>query len=116
MAKHRIGRINEEIKKEISNIIRDDISDPRLTAMVSVTKVEVTSDLRYAKVFVSLFGNEDSKKESLDALKRSAGFIRREIGHRVQLRYTPEMILELDTSIERGMHINSLLSNLKEKK
>jgi ribosome-binding factor A len=116
MAKHRMGRINEEIKKEISNIIRDDISDPRLTAMVSITKVEVTSDFRYAKVFVSLFGNDESKKDSLQALKRSAGFIRREIGHRIQLRYTPEMILELDTSIERGMHINDLLSNLKEKK
>lgn len=115
MAKHRIGRINEEIKKEISNIVRDEISDPRLTAMVSVTKVEVTSDLRYAKVFVSLFGNDESQKESLEALKSSAGFIRREVGHRINLRYTPEIILELDNSIEQGMHINTLLSDLKEK-
>lgn len=116
MAKHRIGRINEEIKKEISNIIRDDISDPRLTAMVSVTKVEVTNDLRYAKVFVSLFGNEESKKDTLEVLKRSAGFIRREVGHRIQLRLTPEIVIELDTSIENGMHINSLLSSLKGNK
>lgn len=115
MAKHRIGRINEEIKKEISNIVRDEISDPRLTAMVSVTKVEVTSDLRYAKVFVSLFGNDESQKESLEALKSSAGFIRREVGHRINLRYTPEIILELDNSIEQGIHINTLLSDLKER-
>ncbi len=115
MTKYRLGRINEEIKKELSNIIRDDINDPRLTAMVSVTKVEVTNDLRYAKVFISLFGNEDSKKQSLEALNKSAGFMRREIGHRVKLRYTPELVLELDESIERGMHINNLLTNLKGK-
>ncbi|MCY6372518.1 30S ribosome-binding factor RbfA [Clostridium ganghwense] len=113
MAKYRLGRINEEIKKELSNIIRDEISDPRLTAMVSVTKVDVTNDLRYAKVFVSIFGNEDSEKQSFEALKSSVGFMRREIGHRVKLRYTPELILELDNSIEHGMHINDLLANLK---
>lgn len=116
MAKYRLGRINEEIKKEFSNIIRYDINDPRLTAMVSVTKVEVTSDLRYAKAYVSIFGDEESKKESLEALKNSAGFIRREIGHRIKLRYTPEIIIEIDKSIEHGMHINDLLSDLKEKK
>lgn len=116
MAKYRLGRINEEIKKEISNIVRNEINDPRLTAMISVTRVEVTNDLRYAKVFISVFGNDESKNESIKALKSSLGFIRREVGHRVKLRYTPEIILELDKSLEYGMHINDLLSNLKEKK
>ncbi|MCY6483930.1 30S ribosome-binding factor RbfA [Clostridium aestuarii] len=114
MSKYRLGRINEEVKKEISNIIRDDVNDPRLTAMVSITKVEVTNDLRYAKVFVSLFGNEESKKASFNALKSSLGFIRREVGHRVKLRCTPQIILELDNSIENGMHINELIHNLKK--
>lgn len=114
MANYRSGRINEEIRKEISNIIRDDIRDPRLTAMISVTKVDVTKDLRYAKVYVSIFGNPDEKKDSLSALKNSAGFIRRELGYRVNLRYTPEVLIELDDTIEQGMHINDLLKQLKE--
>lgn len=117
MAKYRLGRINEEIKKELSTLINYEINDPRLTAMVSITKVEVTNDLRYAKVFVSVFGNnEKSKEESFEALKSSTGYMRREIGHRVKLRYTPEIILELDDSIEHGMHINKLLYDLRDKK
>lgn len=115
MVKHRSGRINEEIRKEISDIIQNNIRDPRLSAMVSVTKVDVTKDLRYAKVFVSIFGKEDAKKETLNAIKSSAGFIRREIGHRVNLRFTPELIIELDETIEHGMHIDSLLHQIREK-
>lgn len=115
MAKYRGNRINEEMRKEISSIIQNDIKDPRLTAMISVTKVDVTKDLRYAKVYISLFGNEDSKKSTLDALKSSVGFIRREIGHRISLRYTPEVIIELDNTIEHGMHIDALLEQIKEK-
>lgn len=115
MAKYRAGRINEEMKKEISNIIRSDIKDPRLSAMVSVTNVDVTKDLRYAKVFISVFGNEESKNATLTALKSSAGFIRREVGHRINLRYTPEIIIELDESIERGMHIDELIHSIREK-
>ncbi|WP_446899517.1 30S ribosome-binding factor RbfA [Clostridium sp. LBM24168] len=114
MSKYRNGRINEEMKKEISNIIREDVKDPRLTAMVSVTKVEVTRDLSYAKVYVSLYGNTRSKNETLEALKNSSGFIRREVGHRIRLRNTPEIIIELDNSIEQGMHIDELLRKIKE--
>lgn len=116
MPKHRLGRINEEIRKEISNIIRNDINDPRLTAMVSVTKVSITNDFKFATVFISIFGNEKSKAESLKAIKSSVGLIRREVGHRVKLRVTPEILIELDGSIEQGMHINSILAGLKEKK
>ena len=115
MVKHRSGRINEEIKREISDIIQNNIRDPRLSAMVSVTRVDVTKDLRYAKVFISIFGNENSKLESLNALKSSSGFIRREIGQRINLRYTPEILIELDNAIEHGMHINALLQEIKEK-
>jgi ribosome-binding factor A len=114
MVNYRSGRINEEIRKEISDIIRNEIRDPRLTAMISVTKVDVTKDLRYAKVFVSIYGTEEDKKNSLSALKNSSSFIRREVGYRVNLRHTPEITIELDTSIEHGMHINSLIEKLKE--
>ena len=116
MAKYRSGRINEEIKKEISNIIRNDIRDPRLTSMISVTKVDVTKDLRYAKVFVSIFGNDEEKNIALSILKNSSGFIRKEVGHRVSLRYTPEILIQLDDSIEHGMHIDALLDKIKESK
>lgn len=116
MAKYRSGRINEEIKKEVSEIIRNEVRDPRLTAMVSVTRVDVTKDLRYAKVFVSIFGNDEEKKNTLNALKNSSGFIRREVGHRVNLRFTPEITIELDNTIEHGMHINALIESIKEHK
>jgi ribosome-binding factor A len=89
MAKYRSGRINEEMKKEISSIVMNGLKDPRITAMVTITDVEVTSDLRYAKVFVSIFGTETQKADSLEALKSSAGFIRREVGKRIQLLYVP---------------------------
>ncbi len=115
MAKYRAGRINEEIRREISSIIQNEIKDPRLTAMVSVTKVEVTKDLGYAKVFVSIFGDKESVQSTFEALKRSSGFIRREVGHRVKLRVTPEILFEIDNSIEKGMHIDALLNQIKEK-
>lgn len=116
MSSYRGGRINEEVKKEISSIIRNDIKDPRLTAMISVTQVNVTKDLRYAKVFVSIFSkNEEEKESTFLALKSSSGFIRRELGHKVKLRYTPEILFELDNSIERGMHIDALIEKTKEK-
>ena len=116
MANYRGGRINEEVRKEVSDIIRNNIKDPRLTAMVSVTSVSVTKDLRYAKIFVSVFSNnEEEKNKSFLALKNSAGFVRKELGHRINLRYTPEVLFELDNSIDKGMHIDSLLQKIKEK-
>ncbi|HEY5560149.1 MAG TPA: 30S ribosome-binding factor RbfA [Clostridiaceae bacterium] len=115
MGNYRSGRINEEVKKEISSIVQNDLRDPRISAMVSIIDVDVTKDLKYAKVFISLFGSEDSKKETFEALKSSIGFIRKELGHRVKLRITPEIQLHLDTSIEQGMHINSLIQQIKEK-
>jgi len=113
----RTHRISEEMKKEVSNIIQNELKDPRLPQMVSVMSANVTRDLRYAKVYISVFGSEEEKKNALSALKSAAGFIRREVGHRMQLRYTPEMQFELDNSIEHGAYITKLINDtMKEKK
>ena len=116
MANYRGGRINEEVRREISVIIRDEIKDPRMTAMVSITAVKVTKDLRYAKVFVSIFGKDDEEKNNtFIALKNASGYIRREIGQRINLRYNPQIIFELDDSINYGMHIEELIQKVKDK-
>ena len=111
-AYNRIDRISEEVKKELSLVVRD-LKDPRLqTSMVSVVNVSVTKDLRFAKAYISVLGDESAKKGAIDALKGAAGFIRKEIGHRIDLRYTPEFSFVLDDSIEYGSHINEVLKNL----
>ena len=116
MANYRGGRINEEVKREVSNIIQNEIKDPRLTAMVSVTDVKVTRDLIYAKVFVSIFGkNDEEKNNTFVALKNASGYIRKEIGQRINLRYNPQIIFELDDSINYGMHIEELIQRVKDK-
>ena len=116
MANYRGGRINEEVKREVSNIIQNEIKDPRRTAMVSVTDVKVTRDLRYAKVFVSIFGkNDEEKNNTFVALKNASGYIRKEIGQRINLRYNPQIIFELDDSINYGMHIEELIQRVKDK-
>ena len=106
----RIIRISEEMKKEVSGIIQNELKDPRLPKMISITSLNVTKDLRYAKVYVSVLGNEEEKKNAITALKSAGGFIRREVGQRMQLRYTPEMKFELDNSIEHGVHIIKLIN------
>lgn len=114
MANYRGGRINEEVRREISNIIRDEIKDPRMTAMVSVTSVKVTKDLGYAKVSVSIFSkNEEEKKNTFEALKRASGYIRKEIGIRINLRHNPQIIFEIDESIDNGLKIEELLAKAR---
>ncbi|MBU3180964.1 30S ribosome-binding factor RbfA [Clostridium psychrophilum] len=115
MVSYRNGRINEEIKKDVSNTIQNKIKDPRLSAMVSVTKVDTTKDLSYTKVYVSIFGNELAKKETIKALKSSAGLIRKEIGIHVKLRHVPQVIIEIDETIERAMHMENIFHQIKEK-
>lgn len=107
----RTDRISEEIKKELSTLIREEIKDPRLPELVSVTAVRVTKDLRYAKVYVSIFGDDSKKEGALAALGHAAGFIRHEIGQRIQLRYTPEFQFKLDDSIEKGMQLSKLIDD-----
>ena len=116
MANYRGGRINEEVRREVSIIIRDEIKDPRMTAMVSITAVKVSKDLRYAKVFVSIFGkNEEEKNETFAALKSASGYVRREVGQRMNLRNTPQIIFELDDSISYSMKIEELIDKVKDK-
>ena len=112
MASNRIGRINEDLQRELSALIRT-LKDPRVQqSMVSVTKVDATGDLRYAKVYISVL-DKDKSKETLKGLKSAGGFLRREIGNRLKLRYTPELIFVEDDSITKGAHMFALLSSLK---
>lgn len=111
MASNRIGRINEEIQRELADLLRE-LKDPRVhKTMLSITHVETTPDLRYAKVFVSLLDKEYTK-ETLAGLKSSAGYLRRELGQALQLRYTPELQWVADDSITQGAHILDILSKL----
>lgn len=107
----RIDKINGEVMRELANVIRE-LKDSRIPLMTSVVAVHVTNDLRYAKAYISVMGDEETQKKAMQGLKSAAGFIRREIGKRVDLRYTPEFVFELDKSIEHGSHIDKLLKNL----
>ncbi|MBZ9608277.1 30S ribosome-binding factor RbfA [Clostridium estertheticum] len=115
MVSYRNGRINEEIKKDVSNTIQNKIKDPRLSAMVSVTKVDTTKDLSYTKIYVSIFGDKNAKKETLQALKSSTSLIRKEIGSHVKLRHVPQVIIEVDETIERAIHLEGIFNQIKEK-
>ena len=99
--------------REAERIIREDVSDPRTQCMFSITHVDVTRDLRYAKIYVSIY-EEDKREPMMKALKSAAGFIRHNLGRRVQLRYTPELLFELDTTIEYGVHIASLINKVRK--
>ena len=107
MASNRIGRINEEIQRELATLIRT-VKDPRVHGLVSITAVETTPDLRFCKVHVSVLDKSDVK-EVVKGLKSAAGYLRRELGHALNLRYTPELQFVEDDSIDQGAHILSLL-------
>ena len=105
----RIDRISEEVRRELDAIIREELNDPRVDGTFSITRAEVTGDLRYAKVYVSVL--EDDKRDGLmDALKNAKGFIRRSLGKRMIIRYAPELIFVSDKNIEYGVHIAKVLS------
>ncbi len=107
----RTDRISEEVKRELSAVIRE-LKDPRFPIMTSVVSVRVTKDLKFAKAYISVMGDETVKSGALAALKSASGFIRREIGHRLNLRNTPEFTFTIDDSIEYGAHINEILKEL----
>ncbi len=113
MVSHRANRVAEEIKKEITQMLRDEIKDPRI-GFVTVTGVEVSPDIRYAKVFVSILGGDEAKVQSMQALEKAKGFVRGELGKRMRLRYTPEVSFKFDPSIEHGAHIMKLLAEVKD--
>jgi ribosome-binding factor A len=108
----RAQKLSEEIKREASQILRYEIKDPRVSNMLSITRVEVSKDLSHAKIYVSLLGNDQTKKNALDGLERAKGFIRRELGKRLTLRFVPEIAFFMDTSIEHGAYINQLIEKL----
>ena len=112
MASNRIGRINEEIQKSLAELIRE-LKDPRVqNTMISITRVEATPDLRYAKVYAS-FLQEDRAQDALKGLKSASGYLRRELGQQLQLRYTPELVWELDDSITYGAKMLKLINSLE---
>ena len=111
MAKERINKINEERHRALAEIIRE-LKDTRIPVMTSVVAVSVTNDLSYAKVFVSVMGDEETQKRALQGLKSAAGYVRREVGRRIDIRHTPEIQFELDHSIEHGAYINKIISEL----
>lgn len=113
MSFKRTDRISEEIKKELSSVIRD-LKDPRIPMMTSVVNVDVTNDLRYAKAYISVMGTDEEKKDAIKGLKAAAGFIRREIGSRIKLRCVPEFSFVEDSTIEYGAHINKLLNDISK--
>ena len=113
MASNRIGRINEEIQQELSALLRT-VKDPRVHGLVSLTHVETTPDLRYAKVYVSVLDKSDVK-DVLRGLRSAGGYLRRALGQALSLRYTPELVFEEDRSIDKGAHILKLLNDIEQK-
>ena len=106
-------RVRSLLKKEVSDIIFNQFKDPRV-GFVTVTDVELSADLRNAKIFVSVMGDEEEKKNTLNVLRNGTGFIRTEIGKRIRLRHTPELLFKIDNSLEYGAKINSLLEQVKK--
>ena len=110
MSYQRIDRISEEVRREVDAIIREELNDPRVSGTFSVTRAEVTGDLRYAKIHVSVLENE-KRDELIGALKNARGYIRKALGKRMIIRYTPELIFISDKNIEYGVHIASILAD-----
>lgn len=107
----RTDRIEEEIKKIVSVIIDRELKDPRLDGLISVTKVAVSKDLKYCKIFVSMLGTKDNDA-AMKALESSAGYVRREVGSKIRMHTTPEIKFELDDSMEYGAHIQNIINGL----
>lgn len=109
MPKNRQGRINEEVRNALSEAIRS-IKDPRVSGLVSILRCEVTSDMRYCKMYVSVLGSEDEQKNAIKGLKSAAGFLRHELAEKVSLRYTPQIIVVYDNSISYGAKISKIIN------
>lgn len=113
MTKIRVGRVQEQIKKELFQILQTEWKDPR-TGFITITAVEVTGDLSIARVFVSVLGDDKQKEDTLAALSRGKGFIRSELGKRIRLRVVPEIEFKIDQSIDYGARIEKLLHEINE--
>ncbi len=108
---NRMDRVNEELKREIGKIIDKDLKNPNITGLISVTKVKTSPDLKNAKVYISIL-NSKSKKNTLQGVKNASGFIRTELAKRVVLRYIPELVFELDETMEYGSRIDNILKEI----
>ena len=108
----RTSRISEEIKKELGSIIQHELKDPRLPDFTSVVSVSVSKDLRHAKIRISVLGDETQKKNAIEGLTSASGFVRKELGRRIKIRYIPELHFELDNSIEHGVYISRLINEV----
>lgn len=114
MNEKRINRISEEVKKVMSELLYNGLKDPRISSMTSVTRVEVTRDLRFAKIYISVLGNKEEKENTIVGLDSAKGFIRKEIGSRIDLRYAPEPIFHLDESIEQAIYMSKLIDEVNK--
>jgi len=113
MAKVRVGRVGEQLKKELSQIIQTELKNPGI-GFLTVTGVDVTNDLSQAKVYISVLGSDEQKETTLKALARSKGFLRSEVGKRMRLRHVPDLLFHFDTSIEYGSRIEKLLESIND--
>ena len=111
----RKEKVAQRIKEEISTIIHDKIKDPRI-GFITITKVELTSDLRIAKIFYSILGDDEKKKEAKDGLASATKYIRKLLGETVELRYTPEIAFRIDTSAEYNMHIGKIFDKIEKER
>ena len=109
----RLNKINEELKKELSQIINYKLKNSNVTGMITVTKVKITPDFKYAKVYVSILNAKNTQK-TLEGLKNSTGYMKSSIAKSINLRVTPELVFELDDSLDYGERIDSILKNLKK--
>ncbi|MBE6720149.1 MAG: 30S ribosome-binding factor RbfA [Ruminococcaceae bacterium] len=114
MPSFRIDRITEDIKRELTSILRE-VKDPRVSSMLSIVKVDVSGDLSYAKIYVSSLEGEETAKESVKGLKAASGFIRKRLGESLHLRKTPELRFVADTSIEKGFELFDKLKSIEAK-
>lgn len=110
----RANRISEEVRKIVSEVIFNGLKDPRVSTMTTVTGVEVTRDLSYAKIYISVLGDDANKEETIKGLNSAKGFIRKEIGNRMDLRYVPEPIFHLDESLEKAMSLSKLIDEVNK--
>ena len=108
-------RINSEVQREMSLIIREDLKDPRIHPMTSVMAAEVTSDLKFAKIYVSVMGDEEAKKKTIEGLQKSAAYARHQLASRMNLRNTPEITFVLDNSIEYGVTMSKKIDEVVNK-
>lgn len=115
MNKTRIRRIASEIKKEISVLINQDLKDSRIAPITSITEIDLTDDLQSAKVYISVLGSQKEKKDTMEALEHSKGFIKKELGNRMNLRHIPQLYFILDEQLEKAMKMDKLISEVIKK-